>query len=122
MRSFAITCIIFLVMVAAVLNNARYVSQTVDELITTLQLATASEPAERRLQLQGLQLQWEKEKKYIQASISHLKVDIVSDLISSLLIYNEYGNRMEYEKTAALLRAAFEEFRLLEDFSAANIF
>jgi hypothetical protein len=122
MRSFAITCVIFLVMIVAVLNNALYISRTIDELITTLRFVDVLDPVKSQLQLQGLQTQWEKEKKYIQASVSHLKVDTVSDLISSLLIYNGYGNRVEYEKTAALLRAALEELQLLEEFSAINIF
>ena len=122
MRSFVITCIIFLVMIAAILNNSLYINRTVDELIATIQSTDPSDFEESQIRLSGLQIQWEKEKKYVQGSVSHLKIDTVSDLISSLLIYNKHKNREEYEKTAALLCAALEELRLLEKISADNIF
>ncbi|MBO4979869.1 MAG: DUF4363 family protein [Clostridia bacterium] len=93
-----------------------------DEMVTVLAYAEPSSSPQTRAELEGVQIKWEKEKKHIQVSISHLKIDTVSNLISSLLIYNEHGEWVEYEKTAALLRAALEEIRQLEKFSAENIF
>lgn len=121
MKSFAATCIIFLVMLIAVFNNSRYISRTVDDLTASLEFIDLTNAKESEVRLDGLKRKWEKEKKYIQGSVSHLKIDTVSDLISSLLIYYKHGNAEEYEKTAALLRAALEELRLLEEFSAENI-
>lgn len=122
MRSFLITCSIFLAMIVFVLCNALYINRTVDEFITTLQITVPNGSSESTIRLQKLQNRWEKDKKYVQASVSHLKIDAVSNLISSLLIYNEFENQEEYKKTAALLCAALEELRLLEKFSAENIF
>ncbi len=122
MKSFAFACLIFLLMIAAIISNAIYINQTVDDFIVTLQFVDSSDNVDSHIKLEGLQIKWEKEKKYIQASVSHKKIDTVSDLLTSLLIYNKHGNPEEYERTAELLRIAFEELRLLEDFSAANIF
>lgn len=122
MRSFAITLLLVLVMILSVINNSIYINRVVDEMVTVLAYAEPSSSPQTRAELEGVQIKWEKEKKHIQVSISHLKIDTVSNLISSLLIYNEHGEWVEYEKTAALLRAALEEIRQLEKFSAENIF
>ena len=122
MRSFAVTLLLVLVMILSVINNSIYINRVVDEMLTVLAYAEPSSSPLTRAELEGVQIKWEKEKKRIQVSISHLKIDTVSNLISSLLIYNEHGEWVEYEKTAALLRAALEEIRQLEKFSAENIF
>ena len=122
MKTFITVSALFLLMLVIILENAAYVNRVVDELTVTLQYATSENEIESNTKLQALRVQWEKEKIYIQASVAHKKIDTVNDLITSLLIYNEYGNREEYKKTAELLRCALEELRLLEEFSAVNIF
>lgn len=122
MKSFAAACMIFIVMLAAIIGNAAYINKTVDDFVVALQFANDGPQEESNIKLQGLKIKWEKEKNYIQASVSHHKIDTVNDLISSLLIYKEHGEKTEYERTAELLRIAFEELRLLEEVSAVNIF
>ncbi|MBE6662223.1 MAG: DUF4363 family protein [Ruminococcaceae bacterium] len=122
MKSLAAVSVLFLLMLAVILGNSAYINRVVDELAVTLQYANSENETESNTKLQALRTQWEKEKIYIQASVAHKKIDTVSDLITSLLIYKRYGNQEEYEKTAELLRFAFEELRLLEEFSAVNIF
>ncbi len=122
MKTFVAVSAIFLLMLAVIRGNAVYINRVVDELTVTLQYANSENEIESNTKLQALRIQWEKEKSYIQASVAHKKIDTVSDLITSLLIYKRYGNQEEYEKTAELLRCAFEELRLLENFSAVNIF
>ncbi len=122
MRSFAITLLLALVMILSVLNNSIYINRVVDEMVTVLAFEEPSASLQSPAKLEGLQIKWEKEKRRIQVSVTHLKIDTVSNLISSLLIYNEHGEWVEYKKTAALLRAALEEIRQLEKFSAENIF
>jgi len=121
-KSLAAVSVLFLLMLAVILGNSAYINRVVDELAVTLQYANSENETESNTKLQALRTQWEKEKIYIQASVAHKKIDTVSDLITSLLIYKRYGNQEEYEKTAELLRFAFEELRLLEEFSAVNIF
>lgn len=122
MKSLAAVSVLFLLMLAVILGNSAYINRVVDELAVTLQYANSENETESNTKLQALRTQWEKEKIYIQASVAHKKIDTVSDLITSLLIYKRYGNQEEYEKTAELLRFALEELRLLEEFSAVNIF
>ena len=122
MKSFVAISVIFLLMIAVIANNAVYMNEAVDDFIVTLQFADESEDIDSMTKLEGLQIKWEKEKNYIQASVSHKKIDTINDLLTSLLIYKRHGNREEYEKTAELLRVAFEELRLLEEFSAVSIF
>ena len=120
MKTFIAVSVLFLLMIAVIFGNAVYINKVVDELTVALRYAEFEGKTESNLQ--ALRLQWEKEKIYIQASVTHKKIDTVNELITSLLIYNRYGNREEYEKTAELLRHALEELRLLEEFSAVNIF
>jgi len=122
MKSFVAISVIFLLMIAVIASNAVYMNEAVDDFIVTLQFVDESENIDSMTKLEGLQIKWEKEKNYIQASVSHKKIDTINDLLISLLIYKRYGNQEEYEKTAELLRVAFEELRLLEEFSAVNIF
>lgn len=121
MKSFVITLGIFFLMLAIIMGNAVYINKTVLQFIDSLQILDLMPPKERQIKLVALQIQWKKEKNIIQASVSHTKIDTVSDLLDSLIIYNEYQKPDEYKKTAALLRNAFEELRLLEEISAANI-
>ncbi len=122
MKSLATVCIIFFLMIAVIVSNAIYINKAVEEFIVTLQFADFSDDVDSTTKLEGIQVKWEKEKNYIQASVSHEKIDTISDLLTSLLIYKRHENREEYEKTAELLRRAFEELRLLEELSAVNIF
>lgn len=122
MKSLATVCIIFFLMIAVIVSNAIYINKAVEDFIVTLQFADFSDDVDSTTKLEGIQVKWEKEKNYIQASVSHEKIDTISDLLTSLLIYKRHGNREEYEKTAELLRRAFEELRLLEELSAVNIF
>ena len=77
-------------MIATIVGNALYVNKTVDGLLGALEAADPSDPEQNARRLQELEALWEKEKKYVQVSVSHQKIDTVSDLLSSLLIYNEY--------------------------------
>ena len=121
MKSFVITLGIFFLMLAIIMGNAVYINKTVLQFIDSLQILDLMPPKERQIKLVALQIQWKKEKNIIQASVSHTKIDTVSDLLDALIVYNEYQKPDEYKKTAALLRNAFEELRLLEEISAANI-
>ena len=122
MKSFLVAYIIFLLMIGSIVGNARYIDTTVDELLEMLGTADPSDTAQNAQRLRELEAFWNKEKKFVQVSVSHHKVDAVRDLLSSLLIYNECGDLTEYEKTAALLSAAIEELRLPEKLSGENIF
>ncbi|MBO5305435.1 MAG: DUF4363 family protein [Clostridia bacterium] len=122
MKAFAAVCVFFSLMIAVIVGNAIYINRTVDDFIVTLKYAEFPDGTNAPTDLEGIRIKWEKEKNYIQASVSHDKIDKVSELITSLLIYKRHGHRAEYEKTAELLRVAFEELRLLEELSAVNIF
>lgn len=121
MKTFVIICLIFLLMIAVMIGNAAYVNRTVEDLISTLHLidSSASDPTTA---IEEMSLKWEKEKTFIQISVPHTKIDTVSDLITSLIIYDRYQNQTEYKKTAKLLNRALEELRLPEKISAVNIF
>lgn len=121
MKSFAITCGLFLLMIAVIISNAIFVNQSVDDFIGTLNAADPQNREDCLLVLDGIRIKWEKEKNIIQSSVSHTKIDTVSDLLDSIAVYASHENFEEYEKTAALLINAFEELRLLEDLSAVNI-
>lgn len=121
MKSFAITYTLFFLMIAAIIGNAVFVNHSVDDFISTLKAADPENREECLLALDGIQIKWEREKDIFQASVSHTRIDTVSDLLASIAVYASYENHEEYEKTAALLVNAFEELRLLEDLSAVNI-
>ena len=108
-------------MLAIITANALYIDKTVDNFIDTIQRLEFLDSDLRFLELQAISAQWNKEKDIIQASVSHTKIDTVSDLLASLIIYEEYGDRTEYQKTALLLCNAFEELRMLEKLNVTNI-
>lgn len=122
MKSILVACALFFLMIATIVGNALYVNKTVDGLLGALEATDPSESEQNARRLQELEALWEKEKKYVQVSVSHQKIDTVSDLLSSLLIYNKHHDLVEYEKTAALLSAAMEELRLPEKLSGENVF
>ena len=108
-------------MLGVITTTALYVDKTVDSFVSAIQRLEFSDTDLRQQELQAITLQWNKEKDIIQASISHTKIDTVTDLLASLIIYEEQGNRTEYKKTALLLCNAFEELRLLEKINVTNI-
>ena len=122
MKAFALTLVLFALMLAIIAANAVYVDKTVGGFIDNIQRLEVLVPDQRHSELQALLLQWNQQKNIIQGAVSHTKIDTVSDLLASLIIYEEYGNRQEYQKTALLLCNAFEELRLLEKLYVTNIF
>ena len=108
-------------MLAVITTNALYVDKTVDSFVDSIRRLEILDSDLRASELQAITLQWNKEKSIIQASVSHTKIDTVSDLLASLTIYEEYNNQTEYKKTALLLCNAFEELRLLEKINVTNI-
>lgn len=121
MKAVALTLALFFLMLAIITANALYIDKTVDNFIDTIQRLEFLDSDLRFLELQAISAQWNKEKDIIQASVSHTKIDTVSDLLASLIIYEEYGDRTEYQKTALLLCNAFEELRMLEKLNVTNI-
>ena len=122
MKTAALTLTIFLLALAIITANALYIEKTVGHFIDNIEKLEPLEHGQRFSKLQTLETQWNKEKNIIQISVCHTKIDTVSDLLASLIVYEEYGNRQEYQKTAKLLCNAFEELRLLEELSITNIF
>ena len=121
MKTFTLTLALFLFMLAVITANALYIDKTVEGFIETIHKLELSPTDTRHLELQGLSEQWTRQKNIIQASVSHTKIDTVSDLLSSLIIYEEHQNIEEYKKTALHLCNAFEELRLLEKLYVTNI-
>lgn len=122
MKAVTLTFAIFVLTLTIIISNALYIEKTVGHYIDSIQTMDLLPHDQRLSKLHILEKRWNKEKNIIQTSVCHTKIDTVSDLLSSLIVYEEYRNPQECQRTAKLLCSALEELRLLEELSITNIF
>lgn len=120
MKGFIATVCIFVVLSGIILINKSYLTTTSTELLRQAETLREGIP-ENMGDIDRLQAAWERNKDVIQISVTHKRIDTVTDLIDSLRAYALSGDGVEYEKTAALLINALEEIRRFEELSAVNI-
>ena len=120
MRGFLSTVCIFILVLSAIAFNKIYLTRTSTKLLQLTQTMKDRVP-ESIETIESLYQLWEANKSTIQISVSHKRIDTVTDLIDSLRAYTLSKETAEYQKTAELLINALEEIRRFEEFSAVNI-
>lgn len=120
MKGFVATVCIFGIVLGIILTNKSYLTTTSTELLRQAeelreQIPKSVEPIDL------LQEIWEKNKDIMQISVTHKRIDTVTDLIDALRSYALSRDEMEYQKTAVLLINALEEIKRFEEISAVNI-
>lgn len=120
MKGFVATVCIFVLILGVILINKIYLTTTSTELLRQAEVLREQIP-ESIESIDHLQSVWEQNKDIMQISVTHKRIDTVTDLIDALGAYALSRNEVEYKKTAALLINALEEIKRFEELSAVNI-
>lgn len=120
MKGFLATICIFVLVLAIILTNKIYLTNVSTDFLQQAQSLRGNLPHSIN-RIEKLQKDWDNNKDLLQISVSHKRIDTVTDLIDALLCYARMQDETEYKKTAALLVNALEEIKRFEEFSAVNI-
>lgn len=120
MKGFMATVCIFALILGVIITNKIYLTTTSTELLR--QAESLREEIPKSIgHIDRLQSDWKQNKDIMQISVTHKRIDTVTDLIDSLRAYAISHDEVEYKKTAALLINALEEIKRFEELSAVNI-
>lgn len=120
MKGFLATVCIFVLILGIILTNKIYLTNASTDLLQQAKDLQESIPNSVD-RIERFQKDWESNKDLLQVSVSHKRIDTVTDLIDALLCYARMQDETEYQKTAVLLVNALEEIKRFEEFSAVNI-
>lgn len=118
MRTFIISTVIFILLIAVITINFIYINRVSDRL-TDLADAAASDITDENLS--ELESYWNKNIGKISLSVNFTSINGVSSRIASIRALFE-ANDPFIHREFALLKEDIREIRLLEQFSALNIF
>lgn len=111
MKSFIAICIIFAIMLGGVIFNCLYINRTCDTLAAMTQALPQADCSECRNMVARLDEYWQSHHATIALSVSYIKLNRISDLLSALKSYAESGAASDYECARALLLNAISEIR-----------
>ena len=122
MKSFVVTLVIFLLLIAFIIFN--YVSvNRYSELLKGMTEALPEIGADDCTEKIGtLTEEWQKHRCFISFSTGVSSLQNIDDLLDSLLVAKETGNSYEFRKAKALLINAFDDLAQFESFSPEDIF
>ena len=120
MKGFLATVGIFALVLGVIMANKMYLTTTSTALLRQAESLREEMPQDTD-RIDRLQSVWQQNKDIMQISVTHKRIDTVTDLIDALRAYAVSRDEVEYKKTAALLINALEEIKRFEELSAVNI-
>ena len=120
MKTFITTMIIFCITIVFIIWNSMYITNLANDFCNRLEsLDTGDNGLSKKLS--DISDKWEHSKRFVQISISHTEIELITDMMSSIQVYAKAGELSDYEQTRQLLLNSFNEMRLLEKLSLINI-
>lgn len=122
MKAFYTVLCLLAVMVGAVTVNYFYISRLSRELINDVeQLAPPSSENGTALQVKSIREKWARNRRFVQITVNHTEIEVISNATDELCIYAEHQALMEFERARSLLINSLEELELSEKLSPTNI-
>ena len=120
MRSFIISTVIFVLLLAAIIGNAFYVKSVSEHILKESQ-RLADEDYSPAI-ITDLEKYWKKHRTFVSLSVGHLELDHLSETLISLRASCESSSRADAALYLSLLHDAAEEMARHEELSFENLF
>ncbi len=120
MKSFWISLVLFLLVIAGIAGNIVYIRHCADYMKNAAERVLLDE--ESGDTLTELENFWEKNRKYIGLSVSYREVDHLCEMLISLRWAYDIKDEEELIKYRLLVQDAVKEIERLEQFSVENLF
>ena len=122
MRAFYTILCLSCIMLGAITVNHFYISGLSANLITHLeQLELPTEENNTAHKAIQLRRQWEYNRPFVQITVNHTEIEMISNAVDELCVFAEHQNIAEFERARKLLVNALEELGLSEELSITNI-
>ena len=120
MKVFWVSCVLFLVLLAGIFWNARYIRTSEAYLRETVEaMGTVEGRGERLSELEEF---WKKHRDLFGLSVGFRELDHFEELLVELRWAHDGGLESEFQRCRALLLDAIEEISRNEQISVGNIF
>ena len=120
MKVFAISILLFIILLAVILSNALYIRSTAQ--IMHQLTARLDEPKSRSDVLDELRSLWEKRRPIIALTVGYRELDHFDETLTQLQWAHQIESEAEFAHFRALLPNAIDELTRTEHFSIKNIF
>lgn len=121
MKTFTVSSIIFLLLIAIIAINASYINRTADRLDALVD-EISEDIADSGDIISELQSFWEKNITKIEFTVSHAMVNSIGLKIAGLRHHYEAKDFLQFSKELLLLKEEIKEFRRPERVSTENLF
>lgn len=122
MKSFAVTLVIFFVLISFIIINYVFVnrySECLSDMTEALPEIGADDCIDKIVALTD---EWQKHRCFISFSAGISSLQNIDDLLDSLLVAKKSENEHEFEKAKAILINAFDGLAQFESFAPEDIF
>jgi len=122
MKAFYTILALFAIMLGGACYNHVYINHLVQDYITALEpLNLNDRNVEVCETINDLSHHWEKNKKYVQITVTHNEIEAITNALDEVFAYATLRDVPEFEKAKGLLVNALEELWLSEELSLTNI-
>ena len=121
MKSFLISLLLLVLMLAGITGNAIYINRVADTITRMLDALPAVGEEGCNVQAAALRDYWESNVPYVGLSVGYPVTDRVSEQVVVLLACAECGDFYGYCSALALLRDALGDLRRLERLTVENL-
>ena len=120
MRSFIISLILFVLLIATVFGNAFYVKTVSSRIVSDTEALEKSCYLPQAIQ--ELEKYWEKHRGFVGLSVGHEELDRISENIISLKAACESKNKSDAKRYLLILQDLAKEMGRHEELSFENLF
>ena len=122
MKSFAVTLVIFFLLIAFVIFNYVVMNRYSECLRNMTDALPSIESDDYTDKINELTAEWKKHRCFISFSTGISALQSIDDMLDSILIAANTGNVYEFRRIKALLINAFDGIAQFESFSPDDIF
>lgn len=116
MRSFIFTLMLFGVMLACIIGNARFIGRLCEDMLDLLDALPARAGEGGGSVLDELDSRWEDARKWVRLSVSSNDISRVNHNLVSLRAFCEFGEDADYLAAREQIRLDLEEIRRFDRF------
>lgn len=122
MKAVIISCLLFAIMIAAILANRAYIHQVANQMISDLEeLAGSTNQSKYPEQIQAIRKAWQKRQPFIQITVNRSKIETITNTIDELYASSEDPSSIEFKKARSILVSMIKNIMYRESISPSNI-
>lgn len=121
MKGFSIATALLIILVICIILNCNFINEAYNQLSDLAKQIETHPCEENSAIINELKIYWKSKISWISLSVSHKEIDNLSNIIDTILVSNESGDRVNLMTNLELLKNSIETIVRLEQFSVKNI-